>query len=94
MEIEIKAKALKTLDEVANYVESLNTAGAGSRWLDKFFLRIQAYAKPDVVYALCKKAKLAKRSFSCITFNNWVVAFKITKGKFVIYEIIHGSLLS
>ncbi|MBL0310515.1 MAG: hypothetical protein IPP77_12840 [Bacteroidetes bacterium] len=93
MEIEIKAKALKTLDEVANFLESLNTTGSGGRWLDKFFLRIQAYAKHNVVYALCKNAKLAKRNFSCITFNNWVVAFQIIKGRLVIYEIIHGSLL-
>ena len=94
MEIEIRAKALKTLDEIANHLESLNTPGSGSRWLDRFFMRIQAYAKPNVVYAVCKNAKLAGRKFSCITFNNWVVAFKITKGKFVIYEIIHGSILN
>lgn len=93
MEIEIRAKALTTLDDVANYVDSLNTHGAGSRWLDKFFTRIQSYAKPDVNYVLCQNIRLAKRKFSCITYNNWVVAFKITKNKFVIYEIIHGSLL-
>jgi hypothetical protein len=93
MEIEIRVKALKTLDEVANYVESLNTSGAGSRCLDKFFVRVQSYAKPDVSYALCKNLRLAKRNFSCITYNNWVVAFKIANNKFVIYEIIHGSLL-
>ncbi len=93
MEIEIKGKALKTLDEIANYVESLNTAGSGSRWLDKFLLRIQAYAKPNVIYALCRNNKLANRNFSCISFSNWVVAFKIVKNRFVIYEIIHGSLM-
>lgn len=93
MEIEIRAKALKTLDEVANYIDSLNTPDAGSRWLDKFFTRIESYAKPNVSYALCQNVRLAKRSFSCITYNNWVVAFKIVNDKFVIYEIVHGSLL-
>lgn len=93
MEIEVRAKALKTLDEIANHMESLNTTGSGSRWLDKFLVRIQAYAKPNVLYALCRNKKLATRNFSCITFSNWVVAFKIVKGRFVIYEIIHGSLL-
>lgn len=93
MEIAIKAKALRTLDEVANYIDSLNTSDSGSRWLDKFFTRMQSYAKPNVSYALCSNIRLAKRKFSCITYNNWVVAFKIVKDRFVIYEIIHGSLL-
>jgi hypothetical protein len=93
LEIEIRAKALKTLDEVANYLDSINTFGAGGRWLDRFFTRIEKYAKPEVSYALCSNMRLAKRRFSCITFNNWVIAFKIIKSRFVIYEIIHGSLL-
>lgn len=93
MEIEIRAKAIKTLDDIASYLDSLNTFGAGNRWLDRFFTRIEKYARPEVTYALCKNSRLAIRGFSCITFNNWVVAFKITKGKFVIYEIIHGSIL-
>lgn len=93
MEIEIKAKALKTLDEIANNLEELNTEGAGSRWLDKFLQRMQAYAKPNVIYAICKNKMLAKKRYSCITLKRWVVAFKIVKNRFIIYEIIHGSLL-
>lgn len=93
MEIAIKAKALRTLDEVAEYIDSLNTPNAGARWLDKFFIRMQSYAIPDVSYALCKNNRLAKRKLSCITYNNWVVAFKIVKDRFVIYEIMHGSII-
>ncbi len=93
MEIAIKAKALKTLDEAANYIDSLNTPNAGSRWLDRFLNRMQSYAKPGVVYALCSYKPFAKRGYSCITYNNWVVAFKIVRNQFVIYEIMHGSVL-
>jgi hypothetical protein len=93
MNVVIKAKALKVLDETANYIESLNTPGAGSRWLDKFLERIIAYAKPNVKYALCRHEKLAKRNYSCVTIKNWVVAFKIRNEQFTIYEIIHGSVL-
>jgi len=93
MEIVIKAKALKTLSEVADYIDSLTTFGAGSRWLDRFLLRIEAYARPNVVYPLCKQSKLARRNLSCITYKNWVVAFKFHKGNFVIYEIIFGTIL-
>ena len=93
MEIVIKAKALKTLSEVADYIDSLNTFGAGSRWIDRFLVRIEAYARPNVIYPLCKNAKLAGRKLSCITYKNWVVAFKIQRGNFVIYEIIFGTIL-
>ncbi len=54
MKVVIKTKALKVLDETANYIESLNTPEAGSRWLDRFLERIIAYAKPNVKYSLCK----------------------------------------
>ena len=81
------------MDETANYIESLNTSGAGSRWLDRFLERIIAYAKHNVMYSLCRHERLAQRKYSCVTVKNWIVAFKIYKGQFVIYEIVHGSLL-
>ncbi|MBS1623346.1 MAG: hypothetical protein JST83_04965 [Bacteroidetes bacterium] len=93
MEIEIKAKAMKNLTEIAEYLDTINTAGSGSRWLDKFLERVETYARPSVSYPLCHHQRLAKRGMSCITFRRWVVAFKIIRGKFVIYEIIFGPIL-
>ncbi len=93
MDIEIKAKAMKNLAEIADYLDAINTFGAVSRWLDKFFDRISAYAKPNVKYPICKNQTLASKGYSCISYRNWVVAFKIYRGKFVIYEVVFGPIL-
>jgi hypothetical protein len=65
----------------------------GSRWLDKFFDRITAYAKPNVKYPICKNQRLANKGYSCISYRNWVIAFKIYKDKFMIYEVIFVPIL-
>jgi hypothetical protein len=93
MEIIIRKKAMQVLESIAAYVDEINTAGAGDRWLDHFFNRIISYALPNVTYPKCSSRKLAARNYSCIRYRIWVIAFKIVKGRFVIYEIIHGSIL-
>ena len=93
MEIEIKAKAMKNLTEIAEYLDSINTLGAGSRWLDRFFERVASYAKPNVKYPLCQNLKLANKGLSCISYRKWVIAFKMYKGNFVIREVIFGPIL-
>ena len=50
MQIEIRGKAKKDLMKIAEYIESVNTPGAGDRWLDKFFDKISTYAKPRIKY--------------------------------------------
>ena len=94
METDIKAKAMKNIAEIADYLDTINTLGSGSRWLDRFLLHIEAYAKPNVRYSICQNPKLARRNLSCITYKKWVIAFKIYKGRFVIYEIIFGAMLN
>ena len=94
MEVEIRAKAMKNLAEIAEYIDAINTQGAGSRWLDRFFDRITAYAKPNIQYPICRNNKLASKGYSCIIYKKWVIAFKILRGKFVVYEVIFGPILT
>jgi len=93
MEIIIRRKAMKTLESIAEYVEELNTSGAGDRWLDRFFNRISSFAHPNVQYPLCRNNRLALNGYSCLHYKSWIIAFKIQKNRFIIFEIIHGSLL-
>lgn len=93
MKIPIRRKAMRSLESIAEYVEELHTAGAGDRWLNKFFNRISSFVQPNVQYPLCRNNRLAVRGYSCIHYKSWVIAFKIRKDKFIIYEMIHGSLL-
>ena len=93
MNIVINPLAQETLDDVASLIDGVNTPGAGDRWIDKILDFIISCAKPDVQYALCYNTKLAEHRFSCIVFNNWVIVFRIEGQKFIVYQVVHGSLL-
>lgn len=77
MILQIYPVAQITINEIAELSDGINTPGAGDRWLDKLFDFISSYVKPNVTYALCSHTKLALQNYSCIVFNNWVIAFTI-----------------
>ncbi len=93
MNVVIEPLAQETIEEIAEFAESVNTAGAGDRWTDKILDFIIGYAQPNAQYALCNNKELARQLLSCIVFNNWVIAFRIERNVLTVYQIIHGSLL-
>ena len=94
MTVVFEAEAEEQLYDLADMVDDLNIRGAGERWINRFLDFIEAYAQPNVIYALCNNQRLAQEGYSCITFRDkWVIAFKITAKEMRIYEIVHGSLL-
>lgn len=84
---------MRVIDAVADFVESKNTKGSGSRFALKFKSAIEDLALPNVQYALCSHHVLASLKYSCSHFNDWVIAFRIIDEELIVYEIIHGSLL-
>jgi hypothetical protein len=40
MRIEIRKRAMNSIERTAQYVESVNTPGAGARWMDKLKARL------------------------------------------------------
>lgn len=93
MNIILRHEADEVLYEVSEFLESINTEGAGKRWLDKIRNFLKSYAKRNVVYALCQDEHMALEGLSCITYNGWVFAFKIEDGQFVVYQIIRGNII-
>jgi hypothetical protein len=93
LEIVISPRALNVINEVAGYVESVNTPGSGARFAVKFKKRIEKLAMPNTTYALCSHHVLATYKYSCSYYNDWVIAFRINGDKLTVYDIIHGSLL-
>jgi len=89
----IKPDAQNTINEIAEFIDGINTPGAGDRWTDRILDFIAAYAQPGAQYALCNNPELANELFSCVTFNNWVIVFKIEKNTLVVYHVIHGSVV-
>lgn len=93
MKVVFKPEAVIALRAIAKFVESQNTPGSGKRYALKFRKAIELFAQPKLKYALCHDSTLALMGYSCRNYNKWVIAFKIEKSKFVVYEILLGSLL-
>jgi hypothetical protein len=86
-------KAMQVIAGVADFVESKNTPGSGSRYALKFKSAIEKLAIPNVKHTLCHHPVLAAFNYSCSHFNDWVIAFRISDDELTVYEIMHGSLL-
>lgn len=93
MKLVIKKRALNAILSTAIYVESMNTEGSGERWADKIKTTFIALAKSTPKLAICKNASLAKFSYRCFSYKDWVIAYRIKKDTFEICRFIHGSRL-
>lgn len=82
-----------TLFEISDFIDSINTDGAGNRWVARLTDWVGAYAKSNVSYSICRNEAFAEDGLSCITFNGWVIAFKIENDEFVVYQIVRGDIL-
>ncbi len=93
MEVFYTSKSQKSILLIVKFVESKNTKNSGKRFALKLESFIKKYAMEKVEYALCYNEVLSSLGYSCIVFNNWVIAFKIKGNKFIVYRIIWGGLL-
>ncbi len=93
MRVILSPDAEQTLDRVAEFIDSVNTEGAGKFWTTNFILNLYSYAKPNVKYALCQHQVFRAAGLSCITYSGWVVAFDITEDEFYVYYIVRGDIL-
>ena len=93
MNVILKPEAEETVLEICEFIDSINAEDSGNRWLDKISAFLVSYAKSNVKYALCRNETFAADGLSCITFNGWVIAFKIEGNEFVVYQIVRGSIL-
>ncbi|MCW3125342.1 MAG: hypothetical protein JWO03_1000 [Bacteroidetes bacterium] len=83
----------KMLD-IAEFIDNINSPGAGDRWIEKFVDYIAEYARLNhVQWPLCRNKNLEAKSYSCLIYKNWVIAFKIEENEFRVYDLIYGSLL-
>ena len=93
MRVILMPEAEETLFEVSYFIDCINLPDAGDNWSDRFISNLYSYAKPNVKYALCHDEYLASIGLSCVNFNDWIIAFKIEEGSFVVYKIVRGSFL-
>lgn len=93
MKLLIQPKALKSLEKISFYVDSIHTKGSGERFLTTFLSTVKQYAQKNLTYQPCKHSSLSAKGYSCIFHEKWVVAFKIKGDRFIIYRIIWGPAL-
>ena len=68
MDVAISESALEKINDVAEFIDDINTEGAGDRWVERLFDFIAGYAAlPNVEWQLCKNEALAERGYSCVT---------------------------
>ncbi|MCW3127250.1 MAG: hypothetical protein JWO03_2908 [Bacteroidetes bacterium] len=90
MKLTLKPEAENALLEIGLWVEGRNTPGSGSRFIDKLIDKIAGYALPRVKYPVCGNTILAELLLSCISIDNWVVAFHQTNDELIVHYIIYG----
>ena len=94
MTIVFSQEAKDTLEEISEFVESLNTEGSGLRFYNRFISKITDKFLPNLSYPLCKNKWLAELNLQCVNIDGkWIVAFQQQKDQCIIYYIIHGSVL-
>jgi hypothetical protein len=94
MKLVVKKRAGNTLSDFADWVDEQNTVGAGDRWLNQFYDHMGHIGKIGLKYAICKDEHLQNYEYRCFTYNEkWIVAYKITIAKIIVYRFILGSRL-
>ena len=91
MRVVYSEEAIATLFEISDFVDSINTPGAGERWVAKLTASVETYALSNVTFALCNDAYLASLHLSCLNFNDWIIAFSIDAEVLVVHKIIRGN---
>ena len=64
MTIRLTTEALDTLYDIADFIDSINTPGAGQFWVNDFIVNLHSYAKPHVSYSFCSNKTLAEENLS------------------------------
>ena len=86
-------EAKEALFEISDFIDSINSEGAGDRWTARLADWVKEYAVSNVTYALCSNEYLASLGLSCINYNDWIIAFTINDDLFEVHKIIRGSIL-
>ena len=92
--LEISKEAWYTLKELAEFVESKNTLGAGNRYLHAFLIKIKEALKSNAKYVVCKYPEFAKLQLKCFVINDWVIAYEETNDILIVKAIVHGTWLN
>ena len=94
MKVSFSESATTKILDVAEFIDGINTPGAGDRWTERLIEFVEGYARlKQVHWHLCRNQNLAEKLYSCLIYKNWIIAFRIEENTFKVYDFILGSLL-
>lgn len=91
MQIKYTGIAFAALTQLVNFIESLNTEGAGLRWLNKFEVFLQKKFTDTAKFSVCNNKTFRAAGLYCINYNDWVIAFSRHENGILIETILHSS---
>ena len=94
MKINYSGAAFESLCDVVNYIESLNTRGAGVRWLNRFENHLHNALSNAPVIKLCNNQTFKELQLRCINFKDWVIAFSLHEEGVLIEAVLHSSRIT
>jgi hypothetical protein len=94
MEIQYTIDAFATLHSLVDYIESLNTSGAGLRWLNRFENFITTKLSYPSALPKCNNKTFLHLGLHCLQYNDWIIAFTNHKSHIIIEAILHKTRLT
>lgn len=91
MQIDYTVSSFEALAGLVNYIESVNTKGAGLRWLSKFEHFLSKQFHPAASFHLCRTRSLKRLDLNCIYYKDWIIAFSVSGNSILIEAILHKS---
>lgn len=87
-------RAENAIYKVATHRAASYFPETGEKFIHEVIDFCQSYAVLKTDFPFCKNAVLAKHKYSCVVFKKkWVIAFKSTGQKFIVYRFIWGPHL-
>lgn len=93
MKVVISRSAQASVKGVIDFIESKNIAGSGQRWAKKLVDYLETLPKSHNVIPLCKYPPFRELELKCVVYNDWVVAFLVTKSKLKVVAFVYGENL-
>ena len=94
MQINYSTEASSSLIRLVNFIEEMNTDGAGIRWLNKFELFLNTTLPNSLTISLCNNQTFKRYHLRCLYYNDWVIAFSVQGNNVLIEALIHKSRIT
>ena len=94
-QVEFKKRAVNAIEAVCDFIEGKNTPGSSANWYyDLVDFTIKHANIKLLKFPLCYHQKFAEKGFSCFIFKReWIIVFKYSGTKLIVYRFVHGSKL-